>query len=132
MAEIVKVGIIGGGWPGAQHSKGYAEAGGFKVVAVADLIPSRRQKIITEHAGAKEYASGEELLKDPDVQAVSVCLPNHLHAPLTIAALRAAKHVVCEKPPAMNVAQARQMERAAAKAQKVLLYAVQRRFGSHE
>ena len=132
MAQAVRVGIIGGGWPGGAHSKGYAEAGGFKVVAVADLIPSRRQKIIADHPGAKEYAAGEELLKDPDVEAVSVCLPNHLHAPMTVAALRAGKHVLCEKPPAMNAAQARQMERAAAKANKVLLYAVQRRFGSHE
>ena len=132
MAQSVRVGIIGGGWPGAAHAKGYAEAGGFKIVAVADLIPSRRGKIIADHPGAKEYAQGEELLKDENVDAVSVCLPNHLHAPMTVAALRAGKHVLCEKPPAVNVAQARQMERAAAKASKVLLYAVQRRFGSHE
>jgi len=132
MPESIKVGIVGGGWPGGAHSKGYAEAGGFAVVAVADLIPSRRQKIIAEHPGAAEYASAEDLLKDANVQAVSVCLPNHLHAPITVAALRAGKHVLCEKPPATTVAQARQMQRAAVKAQKVLLYGFQRRFGSHE
>jgi len=131
MAETLRVGIIGAGWPGGQHAKGYSEAGGFKIVAVADLIPARRQKIMSEF-GAKEYTDANELVRDKDIDVISVCLPTHLHAPITLAALRAGKHVVCEKPPAMNAAEAKKIHAAAQKAKKVLLYGTQRRFGGAE
>src|SRR5215207_2636524 len=108
---MIRVGIIGGGWPGQTHAKGYASAGGFKVAAIADLIPSRREKFLSEHPGAKQYADAHELLDDETIDAVSVCLPNYLHAPTTIAALKAGKHVMCEKPPALNVKEVRQVER---------------------
>src|SRR3954453_3070895 len=104
----VRAGIIGGGWPGQQHAKGYAAAGGYKVAAIADLIPSRREKFLTEHPGAKQYADANDLLADKEIDAVSVCLPNFLHAPVTIAALKAGKHVMCEKPPALTVKEAKQ------------------------
>ena len=132
MSQVVRVGIVGAGWPGVQHARGFTGAGGFKVVAVADLIPSRREKFCAEHEGAKQYASAEELVKDAEIDAVSVCLPNHLHAPIAVAALREGKNVLCEQPPAASVSQARQIERAAAKNQKILLYATQRRFGGPE
>ena len=132
MAETVRVGIIGGGWPGGQHIKGYLGAGGWKIVAIADLIPSRREKMLAECPGARQYATAEELLADKELDAVSVCLPNYLHLPITLACLKAGKHVVCEKPPAMNAGEAKKMEAAARKADKVLLYGVQRRFGGAE
>lgn len=128
----LRVGIIGGGWPGQMHAKGYASAGGYKVAAIADLIPSRREKFLSEHPGAKQYADAKELLDDKDLDVVSVCLPNDLHAPTTIAALKADKHVMCEKPPALNVKQAKQIEAAAAKSGKLVMYSVQRRFGGAE
>ena len=46
MAETTRVGIIGAGWPGAAHARGYLTAGGFKLAAVADLIPERRKKLM--------------------------------------------------------------------------------------
>jgi predicted dehydrogenase len=132
MAEQIKVGIIGGGWPGQAHAKGYAAAGGFKVAAIADLIPSRREKFLSEHPGAKQFADVSDLLADEDLDAVSVCLPNHLHAAVTIAALKAGKHVLCEKPPALNATEAKKIESAAAKSGKIVMYSVQRRFGGAE
>lgn len=132
MAETIKVGIIGGGWPGNAHAQGYLQAGGFKVVAVADLIPERRRKMMTETGAPTEYADALDLVRDKNVDAVSVCLPTHLHAPVTIAALRAGKHVVCEKPPGLTTAEAKKMMAAGQKSGKVLLYALQRRFGVHE
>jgi UDP-N-acetylglucosamine 3-dehydrogenase len=92
----IRVGIIGGGWPGQTHAKGYVTASGFKVAAIADLIPSRREKFLSEHPGAKQYADANDLLADEEIDAVSVCLPNYLHASITIAALKAGKHVMCE------------------------------------
>jgi predicted dehydrogenase len=132
MADTVRVGIMGAGWPGQQHAKGYDASGGFKIVAVSDLIPSRREKLQAEHKIATVYADAKEMLADKQIDAVSVCLPTFLHAPVAIAALKAGKHVIIEKPPAMNAKEAKQIQAAAAKAGKVVLYAVQRRFGGHE
>jgi predicted dehydrogenase len=132
MADTIRVGIIGAGWPGGAHAKGYEAAGGFKTVAVADLIPARRKALLQQHQGAREYADATSLLADKGIDAVSVCLPNHLHAEIVSKALRAGKHVVCEKPPAVNVKEAKQLEAAATRNGKVLLYAFQRRFGSAE
>jgi predicted dehydrogenase len=132
MAETIRAGIIGAGWPGGQHAIGYKSAGGFKLVAVADLIPERRKKIIDEFGATREYVDAKDLLRDHEIDVVSVCLPNHLHAPITLAALKSGKHVVCEKPPTLTVKEARQIDAAASKAGKIVLYGVQRRFGPHE
>jgi predicted dehydrogenase len=123
---------MGCGWPGGAHAKGYRESGGFRVSAVADLIPERRKKLIADFGAMKEYAEAKELLRDKELDAVSICLPTFLHAPMALAALRAGKHVICEKPPALDGREARKLEKAASKAGKVLLYAVQRRFGGPE
>ncbi len=132
MSQQIRVGIIGGGWPGQTHAKGYVAAGGFRIAAIADLIPSRREKFLTEHPGAKQFADANDLLADKEIDAVSVCLPNFLHAPITIAALKAGKHVLCEKPPALTVKEAVNIEKAAMKAGKIVMYSVQRRFGGAE
>ena len=132
MADTFRVGIIGAGWPGQQHAKGFAAAGGFKITAVADLIPARREKLAAEYKIPTQYLSQDEIIANKDIDVVSICLPNFLHAPTAIAALKAGKHVICEKPPARTAKEAKQMEAAAAKAGKVLMYAFQRRFGGNE
>ncbi len=131
MNQAIKVGIIGGGWPGEAHARAYQEAAGFKVAAVADLIPTRREKLKALHQ-ATAFADARELLLDKQIDAVSLCVPTDQHAALAIAALRAGKHVLCEMPPAVDVKQARQMAAAAAKHGKILMYAARRRFGAHE
>ena len=134
MAQGIRVGVIGAGWPGVKHAEGYRAAGGFHVAAVADLIPSRRKALLEQHGspGAAEHADVQAVIADKSIEAVSVCLPNYLHAPTVLAALKAGKHVVCETPPAVSANEARKMAAAAAKAGKVLLYAAQRRFGGAE
>jgi predicted dehydrogenase len=132
MSSSTRVGIIGGGWPGAAHARGYRAAGGFSVVAVADLIPARRQKLIAELGPVREYVDAMELIADEAIDAVSICLPTHLHLPVAKAALRAGKHVVLETPPGLSAKEAGQIAGAAAKAGKVLLHGFQRRFGPAE
>jgi predicted dehydrogenase len=132
MAEQIRVGVIGAGWPGTAHAKGYAEAGGFKLVAVADLIPSRRQSLMRDHGITKEFADANDLLADKEIDAVSICLPNYLHAPIALAALKSGKHVMIEKPPAMNAGEAKKIQSAAERAKKIVMYSVQRRFGPFE
>jgi predicted dehydrogenase len=114
------------------HARGYLEAGGFNLAAVADLIPQRRRELMSDFGIPREYADAKELVADKEIDAISICLPTALHAPITIAALRSGKHVVCEKPPALDAKQARLIERAATKAGKVVLYSLQRRFGGAE
>lgn len=132
MAQAIRVGILGAGWPGAKHAEGYKGAGGFEVTAVADLIPARRKSIVKIFPRAREFVDANELLGDPQVDAVSVCLPNHLHAPLILAVLKAGKHAICETPPTLDAGEAKKIVAAAAKAGKVVLYAAQRRFGGAE
>jgi len=132
MAQTIRIGIIGGGWPGKAHARGYQAASGYKLAAVADLIPERRKALMKEFDIAGEFSEARDLLASDEIDAISLCLPNHLHASVAVAALKAGKHVLCEMPPAMTVKEARQIEAGAVKAQKVVLYAAQRRFGGNE
>jgi predicted dehydrogenase len=132
MGQTIRVGILGAGWPGMKHAEGYRDAGGFEVAAVADLIPARRKAILQVFPKASEFGQAEELLEKAQVDAVSVCLPNHLHASLVIAALKRGKHVVCETPPALSAGEVKKVQAAAEKSGKTLLFAAQRRFGGAE
>jgi predicted dehydrogenase len=132
MSQSTKVGIIGGGWPGLAHARGYLEAGGFSIVAVADLIPDRRAKLAEGSPKAQQYADAVELIADKEVEAVSICLPTALHLPIALAALKAKKHVMIETPPGLSVKEAKQLSAASIKAGKVLTYAFQRRFSGAE
>jgi predicted dehydrogenase len=83
--------------------------------------------LAAKHNVARTYREYSEMLAQPDIDAVSVCVPNALHAPVTIAALRAAKHVLVEKPLARNAAEGQQMIDEAEKAGKVLMVAFNHR-----
>jgi predicted dehydrogenase len=102
------------------------------VTAVADLIPARRKKLMAETGATREYAEAMELVADKELDLVSVCLPTFLHAAVTVAALRSGKHVLCEKPPAMNAKEAKKIDSAAKRANKVVMFGTQRRFGGAE
>ena len=85
----------------------YAEIRGFY-----DLNTKRAQEL-AEKYGGKAYDSYEALLADPDIDAVSVCAANHVHAEISIAALKAGKHVLCEKPMAISLEECEAMVQAA-------------------
>ncbi|MDQ3396684.1 MAG: Gfo/Idh/MocA family oxidoreductase [Deinococcota bacterium] len=119
MSSAHKVGIIGAGGVSIFHFQGYT-AGGAVVVAIADTDPvalARRQR---EWNIPRGYSSYEELLADPDIEAVSVCLPNALHHPVTLAAARAGKHVLCEKPISLSLEKAEEMIRVCREAGVIL------------
>jgi predicted dehydrogenase len=130
----VRVGVIGAGWPGERHSDGYVATPGCRIVAVADANADRGASFAQEYGQAQGgtpltvYADYDALLANSEIDAVSVALPNFLHHPATMAALAAGKHVLCEKPPALNHQQASEMAAAADKAGKLLAFALQRRF----
>jgi predicted dehydrogenase len=104
----MKVGIIGAGGVSIFHYKGYTAAGA-EIVAIADASPAALEKRQAEWKIGRGYENFDRLLADPEVEAVSVCLPNALHHPATLAAARAGKHVLCEKPISLSLEEAREM-----------------------
>ena len=77
-----------------------------EVVAIASRDLAKAQAAAAELGIAKAYGSYEDLFADPDIDAIYNPLPNHLHVPMTVAAAKAGKHVLCEKPIALNAAEA--------------------------
>jgi predicted dehydrogenase len=98
MADRVRVGVIGAGQIGTHHLEGYKQIPEAEVVAVADLFPEKLAAARDRFGVRDTYGDFRELLARSDIQAVDVCVHNNKHAPITIAALRAGKHVYCEKP----------------------------------
>ncbi len=111
---VVNFGIIGCGVAGGFHMDAISKIPGAKLAAVCDNNEKRAQSIAKTH-GAKAYTSPAELLKDPDVNAVSVCSPSGMHHEHALAAIKAGKHVIIEKPVALRVEDADELICEAAK-----------------
>ncbi len=125
--KAVRVGIVGLG-VGSWHLSSFAQTPGAEVVALCDLDAKLRSKRGREHGITRLHEDYRELLADPEVDAVSVCVPNSLHRPVALAALRAGKHVLCEKPLANTVAEARRIVREARKHRRVFMVAMKLRY----
>lgn len=126
--STVKIGVIGcGSIARHRHLPEYAFNPNVELVAVCDSNEERANEM-AEKYGAKAFTSYEELLASGLVEAVSVCTPNYLHAPITIAALEAGLHVLCEKPMATSQEEAEAMIAAAEKSGKKLMIAHNQRF----
>ena len=128
--RIVKVGIIGcGGIANGKHMPSLKNLSDVQMVAFCDIIPERAEKAAKEYGtpDAKVYADYKELLLDPEIEAVHVCTPNRSHSFITVDALHAGKHVMCEKPMAINSIEAKKMVDAAKETGKVLTVGYQSR-----
>ena len=121
MSDKLKVGVIGTGIIGKGHVRGYKSmSNDVEIVAVADLNESEARRVAQEHNIPNVFSDYHELLKNEEIDSVDVCLPNFLHAPATIAALEAGKHVYCEKPMAKTGPEAQAMYDAAQRTGKKL------------
>jgi predicted dehydrogenase len=131
MEDKVRIGIIGsGGIARAAHLPGYQAVEAADVVAVCDVMPGRAEAFAKEHDIPNAYSNYEEMLEKEDLDGVSVCTPNYAHKDAAIAALEAGAHVLCEKPMAMNLTEAREMAAAAEEAGKILQIGLNWRFTS--
>jgi predicted dehydrogenase len=112
--DKLRVGIIGVGWPGQRHIEGYQKHPDATIVALADVNTAAAEQVKAEYKvdGARIFGDYREMLSSDCVDAVSICTPNFLHAPMAIDALDAGKHVLLEKPLAHTLADG---ERIAAK-----------------
>jgi predicted dehydrogenase len=126
--EKVNIGIIGLGWPGLRHFEGVLANPEARLLAAADASEERRKEWDRQFPGASLYPDYSELLRDPAVDAVVICLPNFLHFPATIAALRAGKHVLCEKPPTLNREEMRRIKEESERNGLVYAFGRQTRF----
>ncbi len=99
-----------------------------EMVAVCDVNPEIAKQAADKFNIAKTYVDYRELLADPEIDAVSVTTPNKYHKQPTVDALKAGKHVICEKPLGMNADECREMCRAAKESGKILQVALQSRF----
>ena len=115
------IGIIGcGKIAQVRHIPEYADHPEAKLLGFYD-INQQRAAALAEQYGGTAYATVEELLKNPEIQAVSICAANFAHAELTIAALNAGKDVLCEKPMAITLPECEAMVEAADKNGKFLM-----------
>ncbi|EXX86715.1 oxidoreductase [Paenibacillus darwinianus] len=96
--DKIRIGMIGVGMIGKVHLDSYKDIEGAEVVAAADVNESELGSVAEKYNIAHTYSDFREMLKRDDIDAVDVCLHNNFHAPVTIEALKAGKHVYCEKP----------------------------------
>ncbi len=131
MSKIIRVGIIGcGGIANGKHMPALKSVPDCEMVAFCDIIPERAEKAAKEFGaeGAKAYTDYKELLADESIDVVHVCTPNRSHSFITVDALESGKHVMCEKPMAINSAEAKKMLDAAKRTGKKLSIGYQNRF----
>ena len=131
--KVFKVGIVGcGGIAHGKHLPALKKMANIQIVAFCDIIKERAEKAAVEYGvpDAKIYTDYRKLVALKSLDVVHVLTPNKSHAPITIAALEAGKHVMCEKPMAKSAAEAKAMLDAAAKAGKKLTIGYQSRHRS--
>ncbi|MDY4976567.1 MAG: Gfo/Idh/MocA family oxidoreductase [Clostridia bacterium] len=127
---MLNIGIIGcGGIANGKHMPSLAQLEDVQMTAFCDLVEERAQKAAKEYGipDAAVYTDYHKLLEDPSLDVVHVLTPNRSHAEISIAALEAGKHVMCEKPMAKTAADARKMVEAAEKSGKKLTIGYQHR-----
>ena len=142
---MIRVGLIGLGGVGRIHFDAWRKCPDARLVAISARDP---RKLAGDWGGQEfnlgaqaaqhvdlsdlaKHARFEDLIADPNVDAVDICLPTPMHAPVSIAALRAGKHVLCEKPMALSLAECAAMERAARESGKHLMVAHCLRYWPH-
>lgn len=127
MAKL-KVGAIGVGGILRTHMPGWQASEHAEVVAASDIMEEPLKKFGAEFNIPKLSTKAEDIINDPDIHIIDICTPNNYHAPLAIAAMKAGKHVICEKPLAGTPKEIREMIAARDASKKMLMTAQHFRF----
>src|SRR5580692_7524396 len=109
----LKTAVFGTGFMGRVHTEGIRRLGNVEVAGIAARTTEQARRFADELSIERATGDYREFLSDPMIDAVHICTPNSLHFPMAMAALEAGKHVLCEKPLASSVAEAREMVRLA-------------------
>ena len=128
--EKLRIGVVGAGNIARNgHLPAYKNVKNATPVAICDINFELAKKAAADFGIPEAYASVEEMLEKADIDAVDICTWNNAHAPVCIAACKVGKHVICEKPLAMNLDDALAMEKAVKEANVTFMLAVPSRFG---
>lgn len=129
----LRVGLIGLGFMGMNHARMHQSLRGSVLAAVSDVVPERMEgrtnaggNIDTgstplDLSAVKKYENWKKLIADKTLDAIDICTPTYMHAEMAIKAMKAGKHCFCEKPMAMNAAQAKRMVETSQKTGKLLM-----------
>lgn len=126
-SERVRVGIVGVGI-GSHHAAGYSKLPNVEIAAFCDIDSERAQRAADRFGVKRIFTDYEAMLSEEKLDAVSVCTPNALHAPVAIAALKAGCHVLCEKPLSVNAEEGAKIVEAARKAKGKFMIGMNNRF----
>ena len=128
MAKI-RVGVIGCGTiANSAHIPAYLKNEEAEIRYFCDIIPERAEKAVKDYGCGVAVTDYHDVINDPEIDAVSVCTPNKAHSEITIAALKAGKHVLWEKPAARTYAEVQEMQKTAEECGKILNIGVVNRF----
>ncbi|HEX7632191.1 MAG TPA: Gfo/Idh/MocA family oxidoreductase [Lacunisphaera sp.] len=122
------VAVLGAGAIGGEHIASFKEHPAARVVAVAETSPERGRATADRHGVAEVVTDYRQLLARPDIDVISIALPNYLHAPVALQALRAGKHVMLDKPMATNQRDAVRLASEAKKRGLLLMVGQNQRF----
>jgi len=129
VGKRARIALVGAGHVAQiAHIPAYARNPNVELVAIVDEDPVKARRIKKQFGFTHWFEDFAEMLNLPDVDAVDICTPNYLHAPMAIAALRSGRDVLCEKPLARNLAEARKMVDTAEEHGRVLMVALNNRF----
>lgn len=128
---MLNIGIIGAGSISEYHIGPYLNTGKCRVKAIADINIDFAEKRAKQFGIEDVYSDYRELLKDESIDAVSIVTPTFTHKEIMTEAIKAGKHILCEKPPALNAQETKECCELAKKSDKVIMYGLVCRFGSH-
>jgi predicted dehydrogenase len=125
----LRIGLVGvGAAAQINHIPALKRMEGVEITALCDRDPEKAARVAQKFGIPRAHQRFDDLLADEEIDAVDLCTPNYLHSPMATAALEAGKHVLCERPLARSADEAAAMVKAAKKADRVLMCAVQHRF----
>ncbi|MEK3885444.1 Gfo/Idh/MocA family oxidoreductase [Paenibacillus sp. PL2-23] len=128
---VVQIGVIGNGSISASHLNAYQNNKSANINAVCDLNEERARAAADKYGAEKVYTDYRELLADPAINAVSICTWNNTHAEISIAAVKAGKHVLVEKPLCRTVEEALEVQRAVEASDRILQVGFVRRYDNN-
>jgi len=127
--KTLRMGLVGvGAAAQVSHIPALRRIEDLELVALCDRDGEKAARVAQKFQVPRAHSRLDDLLSDDSIDAVDICTPNFLHAPMASAALEAGKHVLCERPLARNADEARAMLKAARKAERTLMCSVQHRF----
>ncbi len=126
--NTVKLGLIGSGGIAQAHCRAIADVEGVEIIAASDIVQANLERTANQWGIAHTFADYNEMLKLDALDGVVVCTPTAVHAAPTVAALKAGKHVLCEKPMEASLDAAAEMVKTAHETGKILMVALKLRY----